>query len=981
MGLTKSFPLAYTFTNFIRGLDNVSPATTLKQGALADCKNFNITRQGKLSKRAGCAKKWATACGSSANVNTIYEYKSPGGTYVSTYVLVASGTVVYSYYNSTWNSVKTGLTTGLKHSFVTHLGICYAANGTDNNFKIYSDGSQVNNATAYGVGISPPAAAPTVAADTAAWTAKYTSTNTYFKGLYDFVEFSSKLTVLDVHDTQYHGSVLASADGATWAEVYEIADTHSDWTTSHNFNDLDGRSVAVYDSKFWFNLYDDNVGYDIIAGWDGSTGLTVGLATETNRCTYGLTLFDDKLFCISDVTPSAVNARDIHSYNGTSWTTYGVDLAYNKADANSPENDIKHRTTQLFEYAGDLWFFATYYNSSDSKWGWRVYKFNLGTYTWATTATYDSSSTLADDYCLSAVWLGSDDETVYVLGNKIDANGAANDDAKIYKALNTDLDDWEAVATIDDLGFCYGNAELNDVQYFHVQENTANYSKIFFWDEAEETMTQDGSTVTTNVSSGECGAVINWGDRLYFGKYKTLYQREDVDFKGTYYYKTTYYRQNWKPFEGNPSSASSAITATNTGINVTVAASTDGQVNKIRLYRTQDGGSTYYHVTDLSNSGQTYTDTTADSSLTTGLDTDNTVPPKAKYLVLHKDRVIYINCPDETDGTSKVMWSKAGYGDAVPSTNYQFFDRNDGEDITGGASIGDYLIIFKRNKIAVLAGNFDESAELWVANREIGCLSHHTIIPFEDKVMFLSEEGWKAFDGRNIYSMSEYVNGWQGDAYFTSGEAANYQSVYYSAREQFMTLMKHSSATDIVAVGHLLMPLLQAGEGSPEYGVGMLAGWTYHQYDNEVLTTLGTYTDSDNITRVLAGDDGGWIYELDTGTQDITAGGTGNIAYTFQTDWSALGTPNYITKTCRRGYLTYTSSTTDNMTFNIEKDFSDTDDTQTLACVTSGVGDADLKKIHLSGTGEVFRLTISGTTNQNISIIGLDILFRQESRA
>ena len=247
---------------------------------------------------------------------------------------------------------------------------------------------------------------------------------------------------------------------------------------------------------------------------------------------------------------------------------------------------------------------------------------------------------------------------------------------------------------------------------------------------------------------------------------------------------------------------------------------------------------------------------------------------------------------------------------------------------------------------------------------------------FEDKVTWLSEEGWKAFDGKNLFSLSETVNGWRDDKYFTTSEGANYQTVYYPDREQFLTLMKHTTATDIVATGHFLIPLTMAATGAPEFGTGVITAWTYHQYDNDVLTTLGTYTDSDNITRVLAGDDNGWVYLLDTGTQDVTNDGTNSIAYIFQTDWSTLGTERYDTKVCRRGYLAYTSSTTDNMTFNIEKDFSDTDDTQTLASVTSGVGDADIKKIHLSGNGEVFRFTISGTTSQDFSIMALQIYFR-----
>jgi len=70
------------------------------------------------------------------------------------------------------------------------------------------------------------------------------------------------------------------------------------------------------------------------------------------------------------------------------------------------------------------------------------------------------------------------------------------------------------------------------------------------------------------------------------------------------------------------------------------------------------------------------------------------------------------------------------------------------------------------------------------------------------------------------------------------------------------------------------------------------------------------------------------------------------------------------------------------MTFNIEKDFSDTDDTQTLACVTSGVGDADLKKVHISGKGKVFRYTLSSTagTAQDLGIMSITIAYRVKNK-
>ncbi|KKL21155.1 hypothetical protein LCGC14_2448310, partial [marine sediment metagenome] len=304
---------------------------------------------------------------------------------------------------------------------------------------------------------------------------------------------------------------------------------------------------------------------------------------------------------------------------------------------------------------------------------------------------------------------------------------------------------------------------------------------------------------------------------------------------GKYYYKYIYKRNAWKAFAGNPSDASDVVDLYRQAGSIDVTASTQADVDKIVLYRTLADGTTYFKHSEVSNSTATITDTTADSAITIGLEEDNTVPPKAKYVVLHKDRVVYLNCPDETDGKSLVMWSKASYGEAVPSTNYQYFDRDDGEEITGGASIGDSLVVFKRNKMMVLTGDFSESSELYSVWSDAGALNHTVIIPHEDKVTWLSEEGWKAFDGRNIFNLSDRVEGWRKDKYWTTPQGVNYQALYYPDREQFLCLMKHSGNTDIISVGHYLISLLAASQGAPEFAKGNLVGWTYHAYPNTQL--------------------------------------------------------------------------------------------------------------------------------------------------
>lgn len=1082
----KEFPEGHEFSKFALGYNNIGVPGSLKPGALADCKNFNITRQGKLTKRNGCTRYQTTACGSTTKVNTIYEYKSPGGQYVSTYVLVASGTKVYSYYNSKWNDVKTPLTNNLKMNNVTHLGLCYGVNGTDDNFKIYSDGSGIETdaffvgsglddvtysgqythttalvyrvkiddedsdpekftwskdggtswvasgvaitgsaqtldngvivtfaattghtvddywdsncyltyATSYNLGIAPPTSGdtPTASATTLTYVRRYLSANTYLRGKYNFCEFSDDLHCLDLHDTVYHGSILKSADGTTWAEAYEIADDHAGFASGHNFNSMDGNSVASYDGEFWFNLYDSTNFYTMVS-WDDSTAITARQtafkpdSSNNNAYAYGLTLWDSKVWWISDFTANVSDDyRCVHYYDGSSVnnvnaaSSYGSSnayLAYNKTSG-LPENDIRERATQLFSWGDNMWLFATVYDSTNSKWAWEVWE--LWENYLGFEKRYDSDD-INDGYMFSAVWVSQDAGTIYVLGNLPDGSGNKTEHCKLYKS--TDMVNWEVVHTEYTMGYPYGTCTHKGVTMIHCQDDTSDDSFVYKFSDDNEDFTLE-QTISTNTADGECGGIISWDNgtntQLYLGKYKEIYERPVYDLtttEGGYKYRYTYKRNAWKPFEGNPGSASTVIEVVNGKVDVTVVASTDSQVDKIVLYRTLDGRDTYYKHSEVANADASITDSTADDDLTTLLEYNNTVPPKAKYVILHNNRVVYLNCPDETDGDSLIMWSKSSYGEAVPSANYQYFDREDGEPITGGASIGDYLVVFKRNKFSVLSGDFDEASELYTTGYGLGCTSHYTIIPFEDKVVFLSEEGWKSFDGKNLYSMSEMVNGWREDGYYTPIEAAGYQSVYYSDREQFLTLMEHSTETDIVAVGHFLIPLTMADQGAPEFGTGVLASWTYHVYANHTLTAIGTYTDSSDITRVLAGDSAGWVYELDSGTADVIAAGTSkDIAYTFQTDWSTLGTRRYETKVCRRGYLAYTSSTTDTMTFNIEKDFSDTDDNQTVTCVTSGVSDARIQKLHLTGTGEVFRFTLSGEAQQSLGIIALQIYFR-----
>lgn len=442
----------------------------------------------------------------------------------------------------------------------------------------------------------------------------------------------------------------------------------------------------------------------------------------------------------------------------------------------------------------------------------------------------------------------------------------------------------------------------------------------------------------------------------------------------------------------NYSPISSAVNPSDQEVHVSVQTSDNSEVDKIIIYRTLDlldeanPGTSFYKVTELDNDDAEYTDTNSDNDLTTLATNTNGVPPKAKFLTVHKNRVFYANCPGEDSGGSLVKWSKTGQAEAVPSTYYQYFDSDDGEEITGIASAGDYVIVFKKNKTSVLSGDFQE---LYVFSKNLGCIAPYSIIEMEDKVVFLSEAGWKAFDGTNLYDLSSrIVDKLYKDGYIQYNHAIQYSGIYYQERRQLQFLLYHPSITPRVMVGHFIMPLLFIDKGIPEQKSENIVGWTYHQYDNHTFSCLGTYTNNFGVTKIVAGNNNGYVYELDYGRDDDGSA----IAYEFKTGWSSLETPISMSKTARLANLAYYTDLDYSFSFNTDLDYSDDYDTSTVSdstgvsyCGYSYCGYAycggetiNQENIKLKGTGRLFRFGISASDSTPIELSSITIHLRNQ---
>ena len=399
----------------------------------------------------------------------------------------------------------------------------------------------------------------------------------------------------------------------------------------------------------------------------------------------------------------------------------------------------------------------------------------------------------------------------------------------------------------------------------------------------------------------------------------------------------------------------------------------------------------YWTIKTTSASAWTYTaDTKLDNELTVLATNDNTPPPKAKFITLHKDRMFYANCPDEENGASLFMFSAPSAPERVPSTNYQYFDKADGNPITGIASLPDYLVVFKKNKIAVMEGDFEQ---WYTISNGIGCIAPWAIVPIGGLVYFISEEGWKATDGRKVINIGKKLQAISRAQYLTSSAAEDYTAIYYPEKYQLQFNLYHATYNNFVLVAHLLESLYQdAGE---EIVAGSnFIGYTYHEYDNHVFTTLGTYTDATGIPRPIAGSSTGYVYKLDYGTQD--AGN--NIAISMSTGWTPLGVPQSLTQTLRGINAVYSSNVTAGA--GVARLYYDVDFVAGSNYVTltnggamgtnypftgapytgiDGAIDENLDVID-SAVGHRFRFRLTDTSAYSMTLVAINAYFRVEGR-
>jgi len=208
---------------------------------------------------------------------------------------------------------------------------------------------------------------------------------------------------------------------------------------------------------------------------------------------------------------------------------------------------------------------------------------------------------------------------------------------------------------------------------------------------------------------------------------------------GDYTYRYTYF-STAKGWESNPSPVSATLSPVNQTVTLTLVAATHAYADKIRIYRTVDGGATHLFLAEIASNLTTYADSTADSGLgLLAVDTTNDVPPVFENIAYHKGYLF------GSIGNT-IYWSKPLNIGAFPVLNSTEVPFEGNDTITALRSFQDTLMVFGHNNTVLLVGD----AGNWSLIRqdvEIGCASRKAIAELEGSMVFLSYDALHVFPG------------------------------------------------------------------------------------------------------------------------------------------------------------------------------------------------------------------------------------------
>lgn len=283
--------------------------------------------------------------------------------------------------------------------------------------------------------------------------------------------------------------------------------------------------------------------------------------------------------------------------------------------------------------------------------------------------------------------------------------------------------------------------------------------------------------------------------------------------EGTFRYCYTYYN-SIDGTESQPSDYSTEVITTLNKVSVTVVASTDLQVDKIRLYRIGGSYSVMMLVQEVANTSATLEDNSISPSDVLTSTLYGRAPEGLNYLTLAN--TMFFGAKED-----KLYFSEIAFVNSWSPYYFIDFDAN----ITGIGATQNGLLVFTEYKTYIVTGTTPSTLSKYLLNDEIGCILHKSIRFINNTLLWYSYEGICASSGTEIKSLSRDK---LGTITLVPRHSCTVDSVYY---------LSHSNG---ILVIDTRFGLVFRELSTIALGMFDIAGVLYYTNPDKKLYSLGT---------------------------------------------------------------------------------------------------------------------------------------------
>ena len=311
------------------------------------------------------------------------------------------------------------------------------------------------------------------------------------------------------------------------------------------------------------------------------------------------------------------------------------------------------------------------------------------------------------------------------------------------------------------------------------------------------------------------------------------------------------------------SPASSAFSASSNILAISnLAVSLEGTTGwQRKVYRTLAGGTVYYLVGAIEdNVGTTLTHNLADAGVEllpidegALMSPPGTLPgTQLKTIVAWKSRLWGVSsAPDSVD---TVVYSNANKVYAWPNDLIAYPTGQDTEGVIAFAPRRDELGVLKRYGLWTIAGDGDTFGLVQVQQGRGGCISAKTVVPINDHVYWLGDDGvweWGPEGLRNV--SDEAVAPWfKSDTFFTRSRFGNAFAKYNALRKTYeLHLAAAGSSVEDRWVSYSI-------ENKKWYGPHLTSAFT--------PTAAQLVSDASGLPNVYMGGSNGIVYKMNQAT-------------------------------------------------------------------------------------------------------------------